>query len=233
MTIEEMHVSFRELGQQMGMQTTRAIFPEDIDLCLNTAIVNKVREIIATHIGKTNYTDKIARQGEGLSPINALRTLYTFKDIQASSLNGKGVQLDPYTCTISDENVLLYTGFQLGYDTSLYDCRIIEAERLGFTIHDFCNRPSKTSPIIVIYGDENSINCNIYTGRNGNIKPSIVRYLYIRIPAKVHYDEDALENNVDCDLPYYLHSEIVLDAVKFYLSSVGAIPNDKNRNITT
>jgi hypothetical protein len=38
MTIEEMHVTFRELAQQMGMQTVRAILPENIDICFGCFI---------------------------------------------------------------------------------------------------------------------------------------------------------------------------------------------------
>lgn len=235
MGIEEMHVTFRELGQQMGMQTTRAILSEDIDICINTAIINKVREVIATHVGRVNYTDKIARQGEAISPINALRTLYSSGTIEEGSIQGEGTEVNPYTCNINDESVLLYTGFRVSYNgNTLYDCRIIEAEKLGQTLRDFCNRAAKDAPIVVVYGDENSIQCNFYTGRSINTpKPKLVNYLYIKTPAKVCYDEDNPENNINCDLPIYLHSEIVIDAVKLYLASIGAIPNDKNRNVTT
>ena len=37
MTTPEMHVMFRQYAQQMGMQNTRAILPEQIDLLLNTS----------------------------------------------------------------------------------------------------------------------------------------------------------------------------------------------------
>ena len=36
-------MTFRELAQQMGMQTVRAILMEDIDICLNAAIIEKAR----------------------------------------------------------------------------------------------------------------------------------------------------------------------------------------------
>ncbi len=45
MNIGEMHVTFRELAQQMGMQTVRAILMEDIDICLNAAIIEKKLEM--------------------------------------------------------------------------------------------------------------------------------------------------------------------------------------------
>ena len=46
MNIADMHIMFRQLAQQMGMQNVRAILPEQIDLLLNTAIIDVVNEII-------------------------------------------------------------------------------------------------------------------------------------------------------------------------------------------
>ena len=53
------------------------------------------------------------------------------------------------------------------------------------------------------------------------------------MPAIVRYDEETPSNNVDCDLPVYLHKEIVLNAVRIYVGSVGAIPNDNRRTVNT
>ena len=47
MTVVEMHVMFRELAQQMGMQTVRAILSEDIDTCLNIAVNDYIKKAIA------------------------------------------------------------------------------------------------------------------------------------------------------------------------------------------
>lgn len=44
MTVVEMHVMFRELAQQMGMQTVRAILSEDIDICLNIAVNDYIKK---------------------------------------------------------------------------------------------------------------------------------------------------------------------------------------------
>ena len=46
MTVVEMHVMFRELAQQMGMQTVRAILSEDIDTCLNIAVNDYIKDTI-------------------------------------------------------------------------------------------------------------------------------------------------------------------------------------------
>ena len=97
-----------------------------------------------------------------------------------------------------------------------------EAEDLGQTLRDFCNRAAKDAPIVTVFGDESAIEANIYTGRNNTVKPELVKYLYIKEPAKVLFDEDNESNWVNCDLPPYLHSEIVMRAVQIYLASIGA-----------
>lgn len=230
MTIEEMHVTFRELAQQMGMQTVRAILTEDIDICLNAAIVEKTKEIINSTIGPLPYNDKVSRQNVALAPINALRSLYRRATVQGTELSGKGNEVSPYKLTIDSEGIMLYTGFRVSYnDTTLYDCRIIENEDLGQTLRDFCNRAAKDAPICTIVGNEASIDIDIYTGRKNMAKPTLVQYIYVVEPDKVKYDEDATETNVDCNLPSYLHMDIVRIAVGIYLQSIGAT-RDTNKN---
>ena len=234
MDILEMHVTFRELGQQMGMQTTRAILNEDVDICLNAAILKKVRTVIAENVGVVGYRDKILAQGLGISPINALRTLYTNNTISGDTLTGDGSEVNPYKFELANDDVMLYTGFQISYNgRTIHDARIIEPEKLGQTLRDFCNRAAKDAPIICVFGDENAITGEIYTGRANPTKPQTIRYLYIKMPAKVHYDEDDAGACVNCDLPVYLHTEIVANAVRIYLGSIGAIGNDNRRTVNT
>ena len=76
MNIGEMHVTFRELAQQMGMQTVRAILMEDIDICLNAAIIEKARNVIVENVGPVPYNDKVARQN-ALLVLLMLLELYT------------------------------------------------------------------------------------------------------------------------------------------------------------
>ena len=219
MTIEEMHVTFRELAQQMGMQTVRAILTEDIDICLNASIIAKARSILVENVG-TVFSDKIARQNAALSPINSLRSLYQESDIEENNITGEGNEMNPFKITISSNGIMLFTGFHVTYNgNTLYDCRIIETERLGQTLRDFCNRAAKDAPIATVIGDDKNITVKLYTGKNA-IKPKKVRYLYIKEPAKVKFDEDS-EDNVNCDLPTYLHMEIIEQAVNYYLRSIG------------
>lgn len=230
MNIGEMHVTFRELAQQMGMQTVRAILMEDIDICLNAAIIEKARNVIVENVAPVPYNDKVARQNASISPVNALRTLYTAGTVNGEDITGGGTEVDPYKINIDSDGIMLYTGFQVSYNgKTIYDCRIIEAEDLGQTLRDFCNRAAKDAPIVTIFGDESGINVYIYTGRNNTVKPKLVKYLYIKEPAKVKFDEDREENWVNCDLPPYLHMEIVMRAVQIYLASIGATSNGADK----
>ena len=224
MTIEEMHVMFRELAQQMGMQTVRAILPEDIDICLNNAIVSLVKELITSNVGYLPYNDKVNRANSSIGSINGLRTLYNKANIYDDNINGEGTQIFPYTLNIISQGIMLYTGFKVSYDgKSLFDCRIIENENLSQTLNDFCNRATKDAPICTIVGNDTSIDVEIITGSKNSTKPKLVQYLYIAEPAKVYYDEDNIENNVNCNLHNYLHTDVVNKAVNIYLQSIGAI----------
>ena len=226
-----MHVTFRELAQQMGMQTVRAILTEDIDICLRAAIIEKAQTVITENVGPLPYNDKIARQNAVISPINALRTLYKKGTVTENDITGEGTEVNPFKITISNEGVMLYTGFKVSYNgNTIYDCRIIEAEDLGQTLRDFCSRAAKDAPIITVFGNEGAIDCDIYVGRKEITKPQLIQYLYIAEPAKVCYDEDDESKRVDCDLPPYLHMEIVQRAVTIYLASIGAVRSNNNNN---
>lgn len=224
MDIEEMHVTFRELAQQMGMQTVRAILSEDIDICLNAVIIDTVKELINLNIGYLPYNDKVSKQNVSISSINGLRTLYHKTNIEESNILGDGTEVNPFKLELDSSSIMLYLGFKVSYDgNTLYDCRIIESENLGQTLRDFCNRATKDAPICTIVGDDKSITVDIITGRKNMVKPKLVQYLYIAEPVKVYYDEDNTENNINCDLPPYLHMDVVKRAVSTYLQSIGAV----------
>lgn len=230
MGIEEMHVTFRELAQQMGIQTARAILPENIDICLNDTIISIVKEIIATTVGYHSQNDKIARNNAAVASINGLRTLYKKKTI-AINVSGNGSMISPFTTSIIDLNVMIYIGFKISYDgKSLYDCRIIESEDLGQTVHDYCNRPTEEYPICEIYSKDNSIKIDFMTGTNNFKRPTHIQYLYIEQPATVIYDEENPANNINCNLPIHLHQDVVKRAVDVYLRSIGAFSKSKNND---
>lgn len=85
MTLTEMHIMFRQFAQQMGMQNTRAILPEQIDLLINTSISDVVNRIIAENIGVTSNGTFV--DNSKLGQINALRTLYKVFEVTLLGVN--------------------------------------------------------------------------------------------------------------------------------------------------
>lgn len=221
MDIPEMHLYFRELAQQAGMQTVRAILPEDIDININVAIRDIVKRIVKENTKAIDGNTKVARDNSKISQLNSLRSLYRQGNITG---NGEGSQTNPYSCEINAENVLLFTGFKTIDDGHLYDARIIEIEELGMTLNDFCNRAEYDAPLCTVVGDYHSITVDFYTGPVQGRAPQGIRYYYIAEPATVcHPDVGA---QVDCDLIDYLHEDVVKLAVDYYLKAIA------NTNIT-
>lgn len=104
MTLTEMHVMFRQLAQQMGMQNVRAILPEQIDLLINTSISDNVNRIITENIGVTN--DRVVTDNSKISQINALRNIYKVYEIELPSTNNyfKFSEEDYLTGLLKDVN---------------------------------------------------------------------------------------------------------------------------------
>lgn len=208
MTIQEMHQLFRVIGQQVGMQTIRAILPEEIDVFLNSAINETVRTIVATNVAQ-GAEGKII-QNANISPINALRDLYTrvVTSVKIGDSDNK-FQL------VFDNIAMYYTGFSVNYTNNdkLYKARLVEPDELENTLNDYCNGASYDYPII-LYTNENPSTLTVYSGDK---VPYSVICNFIKNPAIVSYD-----NEVDCDLPKYLHNEIVQLAVQKYFNSVGS-----------
>ena len=86
MTVVEMHVMFRELAQQMGMQTVRAILSEDIDTCLNIAVNDYIKKVIADNV-KMSGNNKIYIDNAKIGQINVLRTLIDKLEISNITIN--------------------------------------------------------------------------------------------------------------------------------------------------
>ena len=115
MTIEEMHVWFRQNAQQMGLQNVRAILPEQIDLLLNTSIYDTVNQIIQQNIGITN--DRVITDNSKIGQINALRTLYKVTEVAIALPKGINLGKDdtlPFTGVNSP--IYRYTGNIAGFN---------------------------------------------------------------------------------------------------------------------
>lgn len=262
MTTPEMHVMFRQYAQQMGMQNVRAILPEQIDLLLNTSVMDTVNEIIKQNIGVTN--DRIITDNSKIGQINALRSLYTVDIIDMSPSSADKVSFifsasDRNTGRMSNIGSLIktklptymflvdfsinYKKVSIGYTgsttiytppaffldalvTNYFPVRIIDDTYLADTLNDFILKPRLRSPIIVTYNKSNDTVFDIYIDKflskdskyvlEGDLLPYQLRMSYIAKPATIKYSEDIGIENTDCNLPEYLHIDVVKHAVDLY-----------------
>lgn len=213
MDISQMHEMFRTVGQQVGMQDVRAILPESIDIFINIAIIEKARSIVMENT-KTAFPNRVSIQNNFVSPINALRTLYRRKEITITDIT-KDVQLSQL------DNVFLYTSFAIRYDNndSEYKCRFIDGDKLEETLNDVLNGASWDYPICSMFnGENNSEYLKVFINSNSHT-PNAIIIKYIANPAVVKFSKNAAEC-INCDLPDYLHSEIVELAVSKFFKSV-------------
>lgn len=175
MNIQEMHNTFRTLGQQMGMQLIRGILPESIDVYLNDVIIEKTQQELLSGV-RTALQDSVNTQASTMSPINTFRTLYrnarysidtnlvnpdTSKVSFYNEANGFHIINIPTVDSdiIVDEreykiNPMMFLGFSVEYETTLRGnavaCRLIGSDVLETTLRDYCNGANKDSPIVVL-----------------------------------------------------------------------------------
>lgn len=263
MNIADMHIMFRQLAQQMGMQNVRAILPEQIDLLLNTAITDVINEIIKRNVAGTN--DRVITDNSKIGQINALSTLYKEAEVQILKYNDDGrfvpnsgvktiqtvmtvgFEFD-ITCShepqvektaipsdymyICDFNINYYTSKSDGntkLKTDWFPVRIIDDIYIADALNDFILAPSFRSPIAYLVNRATGhIRIKIYIDRKRNgqsnipsgLMASSLRVSYIAKPAIVKYVEDVGNANVNCNLPEYLHGDIVKRAVDLYHASL-------------
>lgn len=250
MNIAEMHVWFRQYAQQMGLQNVRAILPEQIDLVINTSITDIVNQIITQNIGVTN--DRIITDNSKISQINALRSLYKtiesnlsdttiwtnvvetpIRSISADIAKIKGIYETfdyLFLVDLSIRYSYLYNGSKK-LSTNLFPIRLIDDSYLADTLNDFILRPKLRSPIAVIANEK----LEVYYKNDSDIRateltPYYLRISYIAKPAKVAYLADLGGTNVDCDLPEYLHVDILKHAVDLYRIAVsGQLHNSQQQ----
>ena len=248
MDIQEMHVMFRQYAQQMGMQNVRAILPEQIDLLINNSINDTINQIVTQNIGITN--DRVITDNSKLNQVNALKSLYkvwngtvTFGDSKTSYVISYELPLLGFKSagTYLNDNVkdtaiqyiyivdlsLDYIDTKNQFTTNIFPIRIIDDMYLADVVNDFILHPTLRSPVATIH--DNNIELYIDKADVGEsksnhtfkgLKPNKLRLSYIAKPAVVKFLDDVGGTSVDCDLPEYLHVDIVKHAVELYRTAV-------------
>ena len=245
MTIQEMHEMFRQYSQQMGMQNVRAILPEQIDLLINNSINDVINQIITQNIGITN--DRVITDNSKLNQVNALRSLYkvwkgaiTLPTPNTNYIASYNLPLLGFLSggTYNSGNTTKDLAIQYIYivdlsisyskdnfTSNIFPIRIVDDMYLADVVNDFLLAPKLRSPVasihddnIELYIDKPDKGRTPYTFDGMSVKE--LRLSYIAKPAVVKFLDDLGGTSVDCDLPEYLHVDIVKHAVELYRTAV-------------
>lgn len=106
--------------------------------------------------------------------------------------------------------------------TNYFPVRLIDDAYLADTINDFVLKPRLRTPVAVVYNNKLDIYIDdaVLTELPNNLNPYKLRVSYIAKPAVVAYKQDLGGTNVDCDLPEYMHVDILKHAVDLYRISI-------------
>ena len=245
MTIREMHVMFRQYAQQMGMQNVRAILPEQIDLLINNSISDVINQVITQNIGTTN--DRGITDNSKLNQINALKSLYKVWKGKVTLGTAKTNYIASYELpinafknggTYNNDGVnstsisyIYIVDLSISYKkdsdfvSNIFPIRIIDDMYLADVVNDFILHPTFRSPVATVH--DNTI--ELYIDKPDSSTPPFkfqgcdvneIRLSYIAKPSQVKFVEDVNGTNVDCDLPEYLHVDIVKHAVELYRTAL-------------
>ena len=108
--------------------------------------------------------------------------------------------------------------------TNIFPVRIVDDQFVADVVNDFVLAPKMRSPVASIH--DNLIELHIDKADNkpneretftfNGVSINELRLSYIAKPAVVRFAEDINGTNVDCDLPEYMHVDIVKHAVELY-----------------
>lgn len=156
MNTTEMHVWFRQYAQQMGMQNTRAILPEQIDVFINTSTSDTIDEIINANVGTTN--DRIITDNAKLATINALRTLYKVDTLDLYDVETlEEYKNEPYTFTSERvTNAMYFVDFSVRYATNDVDSSAYYLKYKDYFNEPVSDRELTAEEIKLIQAGENT-----------------------------------------------------------------------------
>lgn len=108
--------------------------------------------------------------------------------------------------------------------TNVFPVRIVDDQFVADVVNDFVLAPTMRSPVASIHdnlielyidkADNVPENDQPFTFKGVSINE--LRFSYIAKPAVVRFAEDVNGTNVNCDLPEYMHVDIVKHAVELY-----------------
>ena len=108
--------------------------------------------------------------------------------------------------------------------TNVFPVRIVDDQFVADVINDFVLAPTMKSPVASIHDNLVDLYIDKADAKPGDRQPftfkgvsiNELRLSYIAKPAVVRFAEDVDGTNVNCDLPEYMHVDIVKHAVELY-----------------
>ena len=108
--------------------------------------------------------------------------------------------------------------------TNVFPVRIIDDQFVADVVNDFVLAPKMRSPVASIHDNLIELYIDKADSKPEDEQPftfkgvsiNELRFSYIAKPAIVRFAEDVDGTNVDCDLPEYMHVDIVKHAVELY-----------------
>lgn len=108
--------------------------------------------------------------------------------------------------------------------TNIFPVRIVDDQFVADVVNDFVLAPTMRSPVASIHDNLIELYIDKADAKPGDKEPfkfkgvsiNELRFSYIAKPAVVRFAEDVNGTNVNCDLPEYMHVDIVKHAVELY-----------------
>ena len=108
--------------------------------------------------------------------------------------------------------------------TNVFPVRIVDDQFVADVVNDFVLAPKMRSPVASIHDNIIELYIDKADSKPENEQPftfkgvsiNELRFSYIAKPAIVRFAEDINGTNVNCDLPEYMHVDIVKHAVELY-----------------
>ena len=238
MNSEKMIYNFRiELGG--FLQDTQGYEPTTDDILY---FLNKSQEnFVTNNFSGINDTRRGFEQSQRL--IDELKTIYK-KDVGINTvyagvpLNGfhidKAILPNDMMFMISSRSNCFYSKSLDVFDTPtigqqreiavgkesasfIVDNNFSQSDDIYSLLHDPFNTTKKTSPLVDV--NENFI--NVYTDENFFVNKVFINYL--KKPQEIIFLGSGNNNNQDCELPDFVHENIVEDAVNLLLQSLSKL----------
>ena len=108
--------------------------------------------------------------------------------------------------------------------TNVFPIRIVDDQFVADVVNDFVLAPKMRSPVASIHDNLIELYIDKADEKPSSSQPfkfngvsiNELRFSYIAKPAIVKFAEDVDGTNVDCDLPEYMHVDIIKHAVELY-----------------